>query len=87
MNAAQMTCTPDDFVIFLPGEGHTLAGILRPYLRPASSSSITYAVVTDPMCEDAGLRIRASSRESVVEAIQMARRLLDTWQESVVQTH
>ena len=74
----------DDVVIFIPDEGHTLAGMLRPYLTPATSTSITYAVVTDPMCEDPGLRIRASSRQSVVDAIHSARRLLNAWERALV---
>ena len=68
------------FECFIPNEGHTLAGLIRPLLLD-DPEEVTYAVVTDPMCDEPGIRIRAKSREHVLKAIEGAEKLLSTWKD------
>ena len=68
------------FECFIPDQGHTLAGLIRPLLV-TDPGEMTYAVVTDPMCDKPGVRIRAQSREHVLKAIVGAERLLNIWED------
>jgi DNA-directed RNA polymerase subunit L len=67
--------------LFLPGEDATLASLLRGSLLPKTETSLCSCVVTDDMCEEAGVRIVADDMESILEAMQHAMRVLDEVEE------
>ena len=65
---------------FVADEGHTLAGMIRPYLLSDDPSEVSYAIATDPMCDRAGIRIRCDGLARVNEAFDRALRLVDAWE-------
>lgn len=75
----------DGYEVLAPECGHGVAGMVRRELLrhleatrgPLAMASV---VVTDPMCDRPGLRIRAPDRAAVVAAIDGASALLDRWE-------
>jgi hypothetical protein len=69
---------PDDARdgIFLPGQDHTLAGLIRPSLVPSDGDELrlTACVVSDPLVQKPGVTVYGCSAAELLAALAEARR-------------
>lgn len=70
------------YQIFVPGETHTLACLLREDLTLASGRDLCYCVVTDRMCDEEGLRIQCASKEDLLRVIDLAAMRVRAWRDA-----
>jgi DNA-directed RNA polymerase subunit L len=59
------------YTFFFPEEGHTLAGLIRMEMIPSEKTAIYGCNITDFMVDKPGLKVSCSSKQELIEMIEM----------------